>query len=513
MSNFKKAYTLDQNKQKVYVGKTDKSFEIPKDARGYKDYIDALYDAAKTISPIEVTKGADLVAERMINDIINSESTIRATGKTYYISNNGDDNADGLSPETAWATTQKLMAEFDNLNGGDAVLFERGSEWRKTSEWTLQQKNTEWDEMSLFVAKKDVSYGAYGVGPKPILNGSEINYADPKLWEKTDMENIYVCKEKFWNPGGIVLNPTGKIGYYDEKVAVKELIGLRDFNGLSDLKNDESYYFDPETEKMYYCSKEGNPGDRYDDMEISGRIQLIRNHGATIIENFDFRFAGYGITGGPSMNVKNCIFSYLGGCYAFGIVPCGNAIEIYGNCDGFHVESCWMYELCDTAVTHQMWHYENDCIQKNITFRGNVMEHCHWGIEFNNPPANDGSERLMQNYDHSYNVIRRGGECWADIPFCREEMATLYACFGSANTLNGLCEKNIFDRATGGIYRTRLEGDKKIYFKDNLNIQFENAIFGYFYDDKNPYPYDENAPEIMNKTNKNEGQVYIYLEK
>ena len=141
MSNLKKAYTFDQNKQKVYESVTDKAFEIPKEARGYKEYIDALYDAAKTISPIEVAKGAETVADKMISDIINSGSSIRATGKTYYISNNGDDNADGLSPQTAWATTEKLMSEFDNLNGGDAVLFERGGEWRKINEWTLQQKN------------------------------------------------------------------------------------------------------------------------------------------------------------------------------------------------------------------------------------------------------------------------------------------------------------------------------------------------------------------------------------
>lgn len=99
MRNFKRAYMLDKNKQKVYTGKTDKPFVIPQDAKGYKDYIDALYSATDTLSPYAVACGADTVAERMISDIINSPDTITATGNTYYISNNGDDNADGLSPK------------------------------------------------------------------------------------------------------------------------------------------------------------------------------------------------------------------------------------------------------------------------------------------------------------------------------------------------------------------------------------------------------------------------------
>lgn len=50
------------------------------------------------------------------------------TGTAYYISNDGNDSADGTSPESAWATIDRLnQAELDY---GDAVFFRRGDVWR-----------------------------------------------------------------------------------------------------------------------------------------------------------------------------------------------------------------------------------------------------------------------------------------------------------------------------------------------------------------------------------------------
>ena len=47
------------------------------------------------------------------------------TGTAYYVSENGSDENDGLSPETAWQTVMHLR-ELDRLQPGDAVFFERG---------------------------------------------------------------------------------------------------------------------------------------------------------------------------------------------------------------------------------------------------------------------------------------------------------------------------------------------------------------------------------------------------
>jgi hypothetical protein len=46
-------------------------------------------------------------------------------GFTYYVdSENGDDNVNGLSPETAWQTIAKVNSI--DFNPGDSILFRRG---------------------------------------------------------------------------------------------------------------------------------------------------------------------------------------------------------------------------------------------------------------------------------------------------------------------------------------------------------------------------------------------------
>ena len=50
------------------------------------------------------------------------------TGTAYYVSNQGDDGNDGLSPETAWSTLDRVNQA--SLEYGDAVFLERGGVWR-----------------------------------------------------------------------------------------------------------------------------------------------------------------------------------------------------------------------------------------------------------------------------------------------------------------------------------------------------------------------------------------------
>lgn len=49
------------------------------------------------------------------------------TAATYYVSNNGSDANDGLSPATAWKTIARVNQ--DTYIPGDKILFERGGEW------------------------------------------------------------------------------------------------------------------------------------------------------------------------------------------------------------------------------------------------------------------------------------------------------------------------------------------------------------------------------------------------
>lgn len=106
--------------------------------------------------------------------IVNAETTIvkydvfipgeTYTGTAYYLSQNGDDANDGLSPETP---KKNLMALKYGLEYGDAVFLERGSVWHG----------------AVFCCRSGVTYSAYGEGPKPKLYGSPESGADPGKWE------------------------------------------------------------------------------------------------------------------------------------------------------------------------------------------------------------------------------------------------------------------------------------------------------------------------------------------
>ena len=60
--------------------------------------------------------------------ILGTKTEIKYTGTAYYVSEKGDDNNDGKSPESAWRTNEKESNA--ELLEGDAVFFERGGHFR-----------------------------------------------------------------------------------------------------------------------------------------------------------------------------------------------------------------------------------------------------------------------------------------------------------------------------------------------------------------------------------------------
>ncbi len=121
----------------------------------------------------------DALWEARKKEILSTKDQLEISGTAYYVSNDGDDNNDGKSPQTAWKTLNKVTAA--SVVEGDGVLFKRGDLFRGT-----------------FTAMPGVSYGAYGEGDKPKFYSGDKNLADKNLWELYDKEhNIWKLKEKF----------------------------------------------------------------------------------------------------------------------------------------------------------------------------------------------------------------------------------------------------------------------------------------------------------------------------
>ena len=57
--------------------------------------------------------------------------SVAASAATYYVdSHGGNDDADGLSPQAAWKSLEKVNK--NPAQPGDQVLFKRGGLWRGT---------------------------------------------------------------------------------------------------------------------------------------------------------------------------------------------------------------------------------------------------------------------------------------------------------------------------------------------------------------------------------------------
>lgn len=417
-----------------------------------------LYEMAPEASSLDMIDGIDTISNWQIDNIVNSESDYSTiTGTKYYISPDGDDSNDGKSPETAWKSLS--MTASGVLQAGDGVLFERGAIYR-----------------GKFNAKSGVTYSAYGEGEKPRIYGSVKNYADPDLWE-IDGENIWKCTEIIREDVGVMIfDSSEQIGNYNE-IAGRKIVGSNYKDG-SCLKDDLQFFYN--FGRLYLYSTE-NPGERFDSIEIGSNGSLVNITGNDIvIDNLHFRYHGGHVVGtGNKKNItsKNCIYAYTGGSVLSGTTLYGNAFESYGGCDGWYAYNNWMYQIYDTGVTHQYTPTTGKCVQKNIEYIGNVIEYCHWSIEYYNGDSTDGSERLVENVGMYNNICRMGGYGWGSRG--RTGGATMFCSAGiTKNTNNFIAKHNILDRCTGNILNIGSVGDLELQLEENIFVQRYNGYMG-----------------------------------
>lgn len=424
------------------------------------------------------------------------------SGEKYYVSPNGNDLFDGKSKDSAWRTLDKVNSfEF---NRGDCVLFEKNGMWRGG-----------------IVAQSGVTYSNYGEGELPLINGSKQNYADPDLWLKTEYENVYLCTKELNNVGIIAFDHSKKVGIYDEKVGKilfhnsydEDWYKDRGIESLNEscLCEDLEFYSDIQNKKLYLKSIYGNPGERFKSIEIGEHCYLFKLgadwHGDNItVDGLQFRYCGaHAINGGGegsgNITVKNCIFAYLGGSVMdhdpnknkAGALF-GNAVQIYGTTHDLTVENNWCYQIFDTGITFQTsGRSDKDVNYRNIRIKNNLIEYCHWSIEYY-AQKRDGRMRRTENVDISENFCRYGGMGWGSIRRykmyshgnAKAASAALLCSWGiTDDTENFNVKHNIFDRCTGWLGLVYLPsplygemyGDKKVNFGENQYIQYSNENF------------------------------------
>ena len=318
---------------------------------------------------------------------------IPAGAECRYLSEKGDDNLDGKTPATAWRTTARLDRE--KLPKGAFVLFERGGLFRGGLK-----------------ASEGVTYTAYGKGAKPRIYSSPENGADPAKWEKTDVENVWRYKIGKADVGTIVFNDGEAhaikiLPVYNDDGTFTQQYGGRPFNnGYKDLAEDLHFWHDYSEKTdfkpfatgsgyLYLYSKQ-NPGERFKSIEFN-----VRKHGIAVggsnnvhVDNLCIKYVGsHGIGAGTvnGLRVTNCEFGWIGGSIQaeriFGrkwAVRYGNAVEIYGGCEGYTVENCYVYQVYDAGLTQQInvGKLEELRDQKGVRYARNVIENCNYSIEY-----------------------------------------------------------------------------------------------------------------------------------
>lgn len=109
----------------------------------------------------------------------------RTESAAFYVSNTGDDAADGQSAATAWKSIERVNQE--HFIPGDQILFARGGIWENQ---TMQPQGSGSDSEKIVI-------GSYGEGDMPQIriNGRM-------------KDAIYLCNQEYWEISGLDISNT-----------------------------------------------------------------------------------------------------------------------------------------------------------------------------------------------------------------------------------------------------------------------------------------------------------------
>ena len=282
-------------------------------------------------------------AAALKDSIINSKTNIKKgsvyiqgetySGNAYYVSPNGNDSNDGLSPDSPWKSMEKVSTA--SLKYGDAVFFERGGKWN--GKLNMQT---------------GVTYSAYGEGEKPVWTGSPLDaaesskwsyYADTadggKIWKYSDkltdcgvliLDGYTIARKAYpvWN-GSKYITSDGKRTFDLKKDLSADLMycSRLDLKGLSTLPC--TVWNENRTGDLFFRCDKGNPGEVFSTIEIGLGTDMITasTDGYNTVDNICFRcFAMSGM--GPKCHD---LYQYCESCW------CGGQVQTYSCEDGTYI--------------------------------------------------------------------------------------------------------------------------------------------------------------------------------
>ena len=421
--------------------------------------------------------GLDALSEKRKTEIRNAADQITITGTAYYVSNEGDDANDGRTPETAWRTLSKV-SETDFAEG-DGVFFRRGDLFR-----------------GFVRTRPGVTYAAYGVGEKPRFYGWDESLADPSLWELSDAEHrIWHYRKKILDSGTLFFND----GEAHSRKLIPSYIGGRfvcrdDESRVFDMAAEMTenldlyWHFDAELETrpsrgkdfpvprmgsgsygdLYLRCDDGNPGEVFREIEAVPRRSMFQvgSNANVHIDNLCIRYVGiHSVAAGGScvvgLHVTNCEIGFGGGTiqsytgedpnYPAGdrgtVTRYGNAVEIYGGCEDYVVENCYIYQIYDAGITHQVNTRGRNLHMTGIRYVNNLVEYCVYAIEYFLIKTEGDTESYMDDCIIRGNLLRFSGYGWGQQRHNKYTPAHIKGWSFENTARSMIIEDNLFDRS------------------------------------------------------------------
>lgn len=392
------------------------------------------------------------------------------TGTAYYLSNDGDDRNDGKSPQTPWATLERLSKA--SPKPGDAVFFHRGDVWYAGEEY--------WGDVMWYGCVRGfpgVTYSAYGEGEKPVISGSLPDLADGSKWTLyatgPDGAKIWRYQEQLHSVSGILMEE-GTLwstmllpGWNGQTYTHADGTPFTVENGLTeDLTSfhaidltgrpaDTKIENEGLTGPLYLRCDRGNPGEVFHDIQfVAGGIGFgterefgqgltVDNLSVQYFSQLGINLGGY--QGWKGTLVQNCEIGWCGGMtqayvesQRFGqgkATYSGGAIQMSG-CDNRALDN-YIHD-CDSKAFVVVIHDRGadvPTVYENLEMRGNLIENSATALQVMSCLRDEGSDRegRFQDLTFADNYVMHTAEGWMTD---RLEAADIWEEYGIVSGLN-----------------------------------------------------------------------------
>jgi len=318
------------------------------------------------------TAAAALPAVTLLGSV---HDAVAAPGTTYYIAEDGDDQAAGTSESTPWQSVNKVVTAINagQIVRGDTIVFKRG-----------QTFYGQFTDLSGLQGEGRITFGAYGSGEKPRIMGYKV-LNKPEAWKNIG-GNQWQIELVEGNYSGNTSTEDANVGFL---LLDSAFHGVKKFS-VGELRNDLEFHSD-ERNRMLTVWSEANPSTRGDlRITVNGRIfQAVSNMTIQDLDLIGCGGHGIQVRDVTGVEVLRNRIRHIGGSVLYGTTRYGNGVEVYLGGSDVLVEDNIIHDVYDVATTiqgHQILKTGREAPvlrlgSSNVHFRKNYITRCSQSFE------------------------------------------------------------------------------------------------------------------------------------